>query len=124
MSFKDMLTSDVLGVFLNDGEFADKHTIVYNGETYDGLEHDGIPVLYIKVKELEKPIQNAEGIFGVQAKLHIALSDIGGKIPEQGQIISIDDGEALGKKFFVRYKIATSTCSSGMVSLELEAYDE
>ena len=119
MSFKDMLTSDVLGVFLNDGEFAEKHTIIYNGETYDGIS-----VLYIKVKELEKPIQNAEGIFGVQAKLHIALSDIDGKIPEQGQIISIDDGEALGKKFFVRYKIATSTCSSGMVSLELEAYDE
>ena len=124
MSFKDMLNEDVHRVFLNDGEFAERHTIIYNGVTYDGADHKGISVLFIRVKELEKPIQNAQGIFGVQAKLHISLSDFGGRIPEQGQRISIDDGEALGKKFFVDFKVMTSMCTNGMISLELEAYDE
>ncbi len=124
MSFKDSLAADVSRVFLNEGEFAERHSIIYNGVTYDGADHTGIPVLYIKVKELEKPIQNAEGIFGVTAKLHIALSDLNGIVPEQDQQISIDDGEAIGKKFYVRYKIATSTCSAGLITLELEAYDE
>lgn len=124
MSFKDMLNEDVQRVFLNDEEFAERHTIIYDGTTYDGEDHEGISVLFIKVKELEKPIQNTKGIFGVQAKLHIALSDLGGKIPEQGQSISIDDGEALGEKFFLNFEIVTSTCTNGMISLELEAYDE
>lgn len=124
MSFKDMLKADVHRVFLNDREFADLHTVVYNGVTYDGDDHQGIPVLLINVKELEKPIQNTEGIFGVQAKLYMALSDLGGVIPEQGQRIAVDDGEAVGRKFFANYKIATSTCTSGMICLELEAYDE
>lgn len=124
MSFKDMLRNDVHRVFLNDSEFAERHTIIYNGVRYDGADHNGISVLFIKVKELEKPIQNTEGIFGVQAKLHIALSDLSGRVPEQGQKISIDDGEALGEKFFADFKIVTSMCVDGMVSLELEAYDE
>lgn len=124
MSFKDMLRNDVHRVFLNDGEFAERHTIIYNGVRYDGTDRKGISVLFIKVKELEKPIQNAEGVFGVQAKLHIALSDLNGRVPEQGQKISIDDGEALGEKFFADFKIVTSMCVDGMVSLELEAYDE
>ena len=119
-----MLNEDVHRVFLNDGEFAERHTIRYNGVTYDGKDHKGISVLFIKVKELEKPIHNAEGIFGVQAKLHIALSDLDGNVPEQGQRISIDDGEALGEKFFADFKVATSMCTNGMISLELEAYDE
>lgn len=119
-----MLNEDVHRVFLNDGEFAERHTIRYNGVTYDGEDHKGISVLFIRVKELEKPIQNVEGIFGVQAKLHIALSDLDGNVPEQGQRISIDDGEALGEKFFADFKVATSMCTNGMISLELEAYDE
>lgn len=124
MSFKDMLNEDVERVFLNDSEFAERHTIIYDGTTYDGADHQGISVLFIKVKELEKPIQNTKGIFGVQAKLHVALSDLGGKIPEHGHFISIDDGEALGEKFFLNFEIVTSTCTNGMISLELEAYDE
>ena len=56
--------------------------------------------------------------------MHIALSDLDGNVPEQGQRISIDDGEALGEKFFADFKVATSMCTNGMISLELEAYDE
>ncbi len=119
-----MVAADIHGVFLNDCEFAERHTVRYDGVTYDGAEHTGIPILLIKVKELEKPIQNAKGIFGVQAKLYMALSDLGGVVPEQGQRISVDDGEALGRKFFADYKVATSACSCGVICLELEAYDE
>ena len=34
MSFKDMVAADIHGVFLNLDEFAEKLTVVYDGETY------------------------------------------------------------------------------------------
>jgi len=43
---------------------------------------------------------------------------------EKGQRISLDTGKALGKPLFSVFKIATSKCEVGMVTLELEAYDE
>lgn len=58
------------------------------------------------------------------ATVYIALSDLNGVIPEQKQTISIDDGEALGEPFFNEYRILTSDCETGMVVLELEAFDE
>lgn len=122
MGFKTMVEADNLGVFLNDNEFAELHTVKYDGEIYED-----IPVLLTKVKELERPAladDHMQGIHLVNAKAHIALSDLNGVQPEQKKIISIDDGIALGKPFFQRYRIVTSDCEMGMVALELEAYDE
>ena len=124
MSFKDMVAADLHGVFLNVCEFAERRTVIYDGQTFDGADHGGIPVLLIQVKETEKPVRNTQGFFGVQAKLYAALSDLCGELPEQGQRISVEDGEALGKKFYTHYKIITAACSGGMVCLELEGYDE
>lgn len=124
MSFKDMLNDDIHRVFLNDREFADRRIVKYGGLTYGGKDCKGIPVLLVDVKELDRPIQNAEGIFGVHAVLYVALSDMDGKVPEKGQRISVDDGEALGVKFFRNFVIETSSCTNGMIRLELEAYDE
>lgn len=118
-AFKQMLEADNRNVFLNMEEFAEEHTILYDGETYEK-----IPVLLTKVMERDKIIQNAEGLHTVSAVLHVALDDMGGIVPEQKQRISIDDGEALGKAFFMKYKIITSSIAGGMICLELEAVDE
>ncbi len=122
-----MVEADNLGVFLNAMEFADKHIVKYDGITYDGGDGTGIPVLLTKVKEMKRPAiasDNMQGIHLVSATAHIALSDLGGVIPEQKQDIYIDNGTALGEPFYQRYTIVTSDCEMGMVVLELEAYDE
>lgn len=122
MSFKDMVEADIENVFLNNNEFAETHTIKYDRETYEN-----IPILLTKAKEMKRPVtvsDHAEGIHKMTTTVHIALSDLGGVVPEQKQEISIDDGEALGKTFFGQYRILTSDCEMGMVMLELEAFDE
>lgn len=119
MSFKSMVEADNKAIFLNDSEFAERHTV-----KYDGNEYKDISVLFIRVKELDKKVRNMEGTYGITAVLHISASDIGGRAPEKGQRIAIDTGKALGKPFFSDFKIATSKNELGMVTLELEAYDE
>ena len=119
MSFKDIVEADNKAIFLNDSEFAEKHTVKYDGKMYTD-----IPVLFIKVKELDKQVRNMEGTYGITAVLHASATDLGGKTPEKGQRISIDTGTALGRPFFSDFKIATSKNELGMVTLELEAYDE
>lgn len=127
MDFKGMAERDNKAVFLNADEFAELHVVKYDGVTYDGEDGDGIPITLIKVKENERPApasDHMQGVHLVTATVYIALTDLGGVIPEQKQEISISDGEALGKSFFQRYKIVTSDCEMGMIILELEAYDE
>ena len=119
MSFKDIVEADNKAIFLNDSEFAEKHTVKYDGKMYTD-----IPVLFIKVKELDKQVRNMEGTYGITAVLHVAASDLGGRLPEKGQRLAIDTGTALGKPFFSDYKIATAKNELGMITLELEAYDE
>ena len=67
---------------------------------------------------------DSEGIYLVSAKAYFDINDTDGKLPEQGMIFAVDDGEARGKPFFRRYTILTSDCEMGMVVLELEAFDE
>lgn len=123
MSFKDSVLDDCKGVFLNTGEFAEKHTVKYNG-----VVHADIPVLLTKVKERERTViassDHGQGIHRVGAVVHMALEDIDYVLPEQGRPIEIDDGEALGETFYRRYFIVTSDCEMGMITLELEAFDE
>lgn len=125
-TFRDMVEADNKAIFLNTGEFAEIHTVEYNGVVYAD-----IPVLLTKIKEKERPVMavgslvdHMQGVHLVTATAHISLEDLDGVIPEQKQIISINDGEALGKPFMVKYRIATSDCEMGMVNLELEAFDE
>ncbi len=122
MSFKESVNADNKNVFLNMDEFAEKHTVRYDGNVYKD-----IPVLLTKQKQSKRTVvasDNMQGIHLVSTVAHIALSDIDNNIPEQKQNIEIDDGTALGKPFYKKYKIITSDCEMGMVRLELEAYDE
>lgn len=122
MGFKDMVKSDIANVLMNTGEFAENHTVKYDGEVYSN-----IPVILQKVKQSDRTIvqsDHAEGIYLVTAVAYINEKDLDGAIPEQGRIFEIDDGEALGKPFYRRYSIVTSKCEMGLITLELRYYDE
>ena len=119
MSFKSSVQDDIKRVFLNNDEFAEKHDVIYDGQTF--LQ---IPILLTQIKQSESTVNDAEGLYIVSAVAHIALSDMRDIIPEQDQHIRIDDGTALGHPFFREYKIVTSSCDAGMIVLELQVYGE
>lgn len=122
MGFKDMVKSDIANVIMNSEEFAELHTVRYDGEVYEK-----IPLVLQKVKQSDRPVaQNdrMEGVFLVSAVAYIHENDLNGVIPEQGQRFEIDDGEALGRPYFRRYLVVTSKCDMGLITLELRYYDE
>ena len=71
MSFKDMVAEDIANVFLNTDEFAETHTVKYDGAVYEN-----IPIVLTKAKEMKRPVtvnDHAEGIHKVTATAHISL---------------------------------------------------
>ena len=126
MSFKDMVAADIRKVFLNTDEFAELRTVRYDGMDYDGPEHRGIPIVLTGLKEQDRRqlvTDHAQGLYLVASVLHCALEDLGGKQPEKGQRISINDEEG-GGGFFREFYVASSVCEMGMLRVELEAVDE
>lgn len=120
MSFKDMVAADIKGVFLNLDEFAEKRSIVYDGETYED-----IPVVISGLKEQDRhqlESDHAQGLYLVTSVLHCALDDLNGKQPEKGSRIKIQDDE--GGAFYRSFYVASSVCEMGMLRVELEAIDE
>lgn len=122
MSFKETVDTDNRSVFLNTKEFAEKHTIKFDGKTYENIN-----VTLIKVKQSDRVVlkdDHMQGVYLVTAKAYFSTIDTDGMLPEQGKRFEIDDGEALGRPFFVKYRVTTSENSMGMACLELEKYDE
>lgn len=121
MSFKDMVAADIHNVFLNTGEFAERRTVEYDGERYED-----IPAVLSGLKEKDRRqlvSDHVQGLYLVSAVLHCAIADLGGKQPEKGQRIKINDEEG-GGGFFREFYVASSTCEMGMLRVELEAIDE
>ncbi|MCH5207544.1 MAG: hypothetical protein J1F04_01560 [Oscillospiraceae bacterium] len=121
MGFKEMVKADI-EVFLNPEEFAEKHTIKFDGMTFEDID-----VTLIKVKQSDRIIpkdDHMQGVHLVTAKAYFSVEDTDGKYPEHGAHFEIDDGEALGKPFFERYRVVTVENAMGMACLELELYDE
>ncbi len=115
LSFKEAVAKDVRGVFLNTVEFSDLHTVKYNGEVYRD-----IPVSLQDVEQTERQQMKDDrlpGIFKAKAVLYCAREDIGGKIPEQGKWLEINDGK--NPNFFNKYQIGSSGVEMGMVRIEL-----
>lgn len=78
MSFKDMVGEDIANVFLNTDEFAETHTVKYDGRVYED-----IPIVLTKAKEMKRPVtvnDHAEGIHKVTLTAHISLTDLNGEI--------------------------------------------
>lgn len=119
--FKDMVAADIHNVFLNTDEFAELRTIRYDGE-----EYVDIPIVLTGLKEQDRrqlQSDHVQGLYLVTSVLHCALSDLGGKQPEKGGRIEINDEEG-GGGFFRRFYVASSVCEMGMLRVELEAIDE
>lgn len=119
--FKDMVAADNRNVFINLNEFAEKRTVIYDGNTYED-----IPTVLSAMKEKDRRqfvSDHVQGLFLVSSVLHCTSSDMGGVIPEKGQRIKINDEEG-GGGFFQEFYVAASSCAMGMLRVELEAICE
>ena len=118
---KAMIAADNKRVFLKDEDFAERRTILYDGERYED-----IPVILSGLKEKDRRAlinDHAQGLYQVSSVLHCAIEDLGGNKPEKGQRIKINNQEG-GGGFFHEFYVATSVCVLGMLRVELEAIDE
>lgn len=121
MSFKDTVAADIHNVFLNTEEFAEKRTIRYDGE-----EYVDIPIVLTGLKEQDRQqliSDHAQGLYLVSSVLHCAVDDLGGKQPEKGQRIRINDREG-GGGYFRGFYVAASVSEMGMLRVELEEFSE
>ena len=122
-SFKDMVKADNAKVFMNTDEFAEKRTIIYDGATYTD-----IPIVLKGLKQ-EDRVQtiasgdHSQGLYLVSSVLHCKQSALGGRQPEKGTRIKINDAEG-GGGYFSEFYVASSVCELGMLRVELEAIDE
>jgi len=119
--FKDSVSADNASVFMNTREFADIRTVIYNGVTYAD-----IPIVLSGLKEKDRrqlTSDHVQGLYLVASVLHCAQDALGGKQPEKGQRIKINDTEG-GGGFFYEFYVASSVCELGMLRVELEAIDE
>lgn len=115
--FKNMVQADIKNVFLNSSEFADLHTIIYDGETYEDVS-----LVMTGIKESDRPAlvgDRVQGLYLVTTVVHVAVSDLGGRVPEKGMKFKINDGD-----FFEEYYVASCNNDLGMLRIELEAIDE
>lgn len=116
-TFKDMLETDNKNVFMNVNEFAELHTIIYDGVTYKD-----VPLVLSGIKEKDRRqlvSDHVQGLYLVSTVMHCTASDLGGVVPEKGIRIKISDGD-----FLRDFTVASSVCVEGMLRVELEAIDE
>ena len=124
--FKRKVERDIHKVFLNLEHYGEPRTVNYDGEVYRD-----IPIVLTGAKEQDRRRivmqqgnrDHAQGLFLVSRVLHCAITDLGGKQPEKGQSIQINNEEG-GGGFFHEYTVASSICDMGMLTVELEAIDE
>ena len=123
--FKDRVARDIHKVFLNPNKVAEEHTVIYDGVTYDGPEHEGISVVLIGPVDKEREQlkdDHVQGLHMVTHTLYCAKEDLGGKLPKQGKSLQVNTRK--GGKFFRRYRIAASADEMGMLRIELEEMDD
>ena len=121
MSFKDSVARDIHNVYLNQNEYAEKRTVQYDGETYEDIL---IVLTGIKGEKRTQTVKDhGQGLYIVTDVLHCAIADIGGYLPEVGQIMKINNQEG-GGGFFKEFYVAYSHGDMGMARIELEAVAE
>lgn len=125
-SFKDAVSADISGVFLNEHEFAERRSVRYDRETYEN-----IPVVLngnrqtnrflAKKDPVGRPTEDhGQGLYLASCILHCALSDLNGVRPEKGTRIAISNADG----DYQSYYISASNVEIGMLRLELEAIDQ
>lgn len=128
MNFKDIVRRDIHAVFLNLEELAEPRTIRYDGEEY--------PDIPVSLQDLEASDRQrltaggfgrgrsdgAPGLHQVTGVLFCAVSDLGGKVPKQGNAIQISSRQ--GGTFFKKYDVGLVGNEMGMLRIELEGTEE
>lgn len=120
MSFRDSVFSDIQNVFLNQSEYGEKRTVIYDGRVFQG-----IPVVISGLEERDRrqlSSDHAQGLYQVSHVLHCDIRDLDGVQPKKGQRIRINEAEGSG--FFREYYVAFSVVEMGMLRAELEGIDE
>jgi hypothetical protein len=110
-AFKKQVKRDLAAVFLNVGEHADKIKVEYNGKKYN------IPVIVDSDsnKDRVKTMRdNADGVFISDLTVFISFYDLK-IVPRKDTEIIIDDAA---------YTVLRSSLEAGIVTLELEVFDE
>lgn len=80
-AFKDAVQEDLNSVFLNLDEFAETHTVYYDGE-----EYPDVPLVLTGLSEKERRqtiSDHAQGLYRVNRVLHCDIAALGGKQPEK-----------------------------------------
>ena len=104
MSFKDIITDDVHGVFMNPEEFSEMHTV-------NGIEM-AVQIDSNEQIEREKRFnQHMDGIYLNQKLIYVAASDFG-PLPKQGSILTLDKRT---------YRVADAVSEDGVYSITIEA---
>lgn len=117
MSFKDMVAADNKSVFINNSEFAEPHTVIYDGTTYQD-----VPLVLTGLKEQDRRQlvpDHVQGLYLVTTVMYAAAADLGGVVPEKGMRIKISDDD-----FYREFYVGASINDMGMIRVELEAIDE
>jgi hypothetical protein len=122
-AFRRFLAKDNEVVFLNLKEFGENRTV-----RYDGTDYEEIPVVLDEIMQFARydikqmKTDHSQGLHKGSVRLHCRRSDLGGKLPEQGNSLSIESEKKNG--FFRKYEILESRCDEGMLTVTLERVDE
>ena len=104
MTFKQILNRDITSAFLNPFEFAEPHEV--NGKICIVIFDD------IENVEREKRMKSTmDGLYAAQKFLYISARSFG-KLPAQGQSVTIDGS---------RYLVVDATDEAGVYGITLEA---
>lgn len=104
MTFKDIVKSDVRGVFLNLDEFSETHMV------------NGVPMAVQidaneQIEREKRFNQNMDGIFTNQTLIYVSAAEFG-PMPKQGAALQLD------KRM---YRVADAIHEDGVYSITLEA---
>ncbi len=118
--FLDMVSRDNQRVFTNTNELGEKHTIMYDGHTYEAVPITMSAITQSKREQVTEDY--AEGLYLVSAVMHCLACDLKGSKPERGERIKISDRAV--PQFFNEYVIASVADEFGLLRIELEVIDE
>ena len=75
--FKDRVSRDIHKIFLNVDKFAEERTVIYDGVTYDGPEHEGIPIVLTGPVETDREHTRKGGRFFRTYSIAAAADELG-----------------------------------------------
>lgn len=103
-TFKSIIKRDIEAVFLNNQEFAEKHTI-------DGRELSIIVDGYEQLERDKRYKTLEDGLHAKQLLIYVRASEFG-RLPSIGRIMTLDN---------VSYRVTDAIREGGMYSISMEA---